>query len=87
MTGHQRHHGAVGLRGVALLPGADTCLSRNEIRGAHPRYTCVLLFLKNGGATLFRATPPPPGTPYSSGILFKHYPQSKLVDLPRIVTP
>lgn len=47
----------------------------------------MFLVLKGAGATLFRATPPPPGTRYSSGIWFQHYPQSRLTDLPRILTP
>lgn len=47
----------------------------------------LLLVLKGAGVTLFRATGPPAGTRYSSGIWFQHFPQSRLTDLPRIVTP
>jgi hypothetical protein len=47
----------------------------------------ILMILRNAGAVLFRATPPPEKTPYSSGIWFQIFPASRLNDLPRIITP
>jgi hypothetical protein len=42
----------------------------------------LLVMWKNAGATLFRATSPPKGTPYVAGLFFQHFPKSKLSDAP-----